>query len=68
MKNVLEVSCNDEGNYCVTIAEGSSVAEVAFAIAVVLKVLERDGVIDKSEMQTLIGKYLEDPQYEELKS
>ena len=67
-KNILEVSSNDEGLYQITIGEGNSVEEVAFAISVIIKCFNRDEVIAKEDMLKLIDKYLNDVQYEEVQS
>lgn len=67
-KNILEVSSNDEGLYQIRIGEGNSVEEVAFAISVIIKCFNRDEVIAKEDMLTLIDKYLNDVQYEEVQS
>lgn len=54
--------------YSIGLARGSNVAETAFAMTVVIKCLLKDGVIEKtSDITDLINKYLQDPQYEELK-
>lgn len=67
--NLMRVSYNDAKNvYSVDLAEGSSIAETAFAMCVVIKCLKRDGIIkETNEVTDLIHKYLEDPQYEEVK-
>ena len=54
--------------YSVDLAKGSNVAETAFSMAVVIKCLIRDGIIKEAKDVTdLINKYLEDPQYNEVK-
>lgn len=54
--------------YSVDLAKGSNVAETAFSMAVVIKCLIRDGIIkDAKDVTDLINKYLEDPQYNEVK-
>ena len=54
--------------YSVDLAKGSNVAETAFSMAVVIKCLIRDGIIKESKDVTdLINKYLDDPQYNEVK-
>lgn len=54
--------------YSVDLAKGSNVAETAFSMAVVIKCLIRDGIIKEAKDVTdLINKYLEDPQYSEVK-
>lgn len=58
----------DKNNYTVSLAKGSNVAEAAFGMSIIIKCLVRDKVIEKpDEILTLIKKYLDDPQYEELK-
>lgn len=68
-KILLAVAFSDENNtYSVDIPAGSSVPETAFAMSVVIKCLMRDGIVEKpSEVTDLINKYLEDPQYQEVK-
>ena len=54
--------------YSVDLAKGSNVAETAFSMAVVIKCLIRDGIIKEAKDVTdLINKYLDDPQYGEVK-
>lgn len=54
--------------YSVDLAKGSNVAETAFSMAVVIKCLIRDGIIKEAKDVTdLINKYLDDPQYNEVK-
>lgn len=58
----------DENNYYVDIPAGSNVAETAFAIHCVIKMLVRDGMCESNEVfLDMIKKYLGDPQYEEVK-
>ena len=55
--------------YSVDLAKGSNVAETAFSMAVVIKCLIRDGIIKEAKDVTdLINKYLDDPQYSEVKN
>ena len=57
-----------KNSYIVDLAKGSNVAETAFAMSVVIKCLMKDGIIKSPEDVTdLINKYLNDPQYEEVK-
>ena len=57
-----------KNTYSVDLAKGSNVAETAFSMAVVIKCLIRDGIIKEAKDVTdLINKYLEDPQYNEVK-
>lgn len=54
--------------YSVDLAKGSNVAETAFSMAVVIKCLIRDGIIkEANDVTDLINKYLDDPQYNEVK-
>ena len=66
-KNILSVDFNETtGVYSVSASQGSSVAELAFAVAVVAKCMVRDEVIPDADIFVeLIRKYIEDPQYEE---
>ena len=68
-KKLLLAVAFDEGNNCysVDIPAGSNAAETAFAMAVVIKCLVKDGVIDDSKIMTdMINKYLTDSQYDEV--
>lgn len=57
-----------KNTYSVDLAKGSNVAETAFSMAVVIKCLIRDGIIKEAkDVTNLINKYLEDPQYNEVK-
>lgn len=69
VKNILSISTDDEiGNYQVSIAEGSNLAETMFAISAMIRCLVRDGVIDDAKVATdLLIKYLTDSQYDEVK-
>ena len=68
-KIILAVAYDEQDDrYIVDIPAGSSVAESAFAMAIVIKCLIRDGVInEESDVTDLIHKYLTDSQYEEVK-
>ena len=66
--DILKVSYEEDGRYAVVINEGMSVAEVAFAITVIAKIFDRDGVIPKHEFMEMINNYMENPQYEEMLS
>jgi hypothetical protein len=68
VKNILSISTDDEtGNYQVSIAEGSNVAETMFAVSAMIRCLVRDNVIENSRVATdLLQKYLTDSQYEEV--
>ena len=69
-KIILAVAADDVNNtYTVDIPAGSSVPETAFAMAVVIKCLIRDGVVEKvSDITELIHKYIDDPQYQEVEN
>ena len=57
-----------KNSYIVDLAKGSNVAETAFAMSVVIKCLMKDGIIKSpADVTDLIEKYLNDPQYEEVK-
>lgn len=57
-----------KNTYSVDLAKGSNVAETAFSMAVVIKCLIRDGIIkEANDVTDLINKYLDDPQYNEVK-
>ena len=58
-----------KNSYIVDLAKGSNVAETAFAMSVVIKCLMKDGIIKSpADVTDLIDKYLNDPQYEEVKA
>lgn len=60
---------NSKGRYFISLGKGSSVAETAFCMTVVIRCLLRDGYIkDKSEILNLIETYLNDSQYDEIKN
>ena len=67
-KLILAVAFDEGANrYSVDIPAGSSVQETAFAMAIVIKCLIRDGIIEKSsDMTNLVNKYVDDPQYQEV--
>lgn len=67
-KLLLGVAFSEKDNtYAVDIPAGSSVAETAFVMSVVIKCLVRDGIVEKpTDVTDLINKYLEDPQYQEV--
>ena len=66
-RQIIAVYDNNEGAYGVRINAGS-VEETAFAIAVIIKCLNRDEVVSKEQMLELINKYVNDVQYEEVQS
>lgn len=58
----------DKNVYSVDIPQGSTINEVAFNMAVVIRCMVKDGVVkDAKEMTDLIIKYSTDSQYEEVK-
>ena len=58
----------DKNVYSVDIPKGSTINEVAFNMAVVIRCMVKDGVVkDAKEMTDLIIKYSTDNQYEEVK-
>lgn len=65
---LIKISTTEDGHYKVAINQGTSVEEVLFAMTVVLKCFDRDGVIEKENAMKLIEKYLNDVQYEEVQS
>lgn len=67
-KLLLGVAFDEEKNvYSVDVPAGSNVAETAFAMAVVIKCLVRDGIIENHKIVTdMINKYLTESQYEEI--
>lgn len=65
---ILKVVMSPDGeHYNVSMPAGSNASETAFVIAVVIKCLNKDGVIKTQEMLDAITKYCTDPQYEEVK-
>ena len=68
-RQILSVTSDEiNGTQKVNIAQGSSVAEVAFAVEVVSKCLVRDKVIkDNKEFLNLVTKYCTDSQFDEVK-
>lgn len=69
-KVMLKVCISDDGTqYRVYAPSGSSVPETAFCMAVVIKCMQRDGVIQNTDdVLELIKKYLDDPQYQEVEA
>jgi hypothetical protein len=66
-QELLSVTFND-GKYEVKIPKGSNVAETAFCMAVIIKVLTRDNLVSGTkEVLDAIMRYLDDPQFEEVK-
>lgn len=68
-KLILEITFNEEsGNYDMKVGKAMSVNEVMFGVAALIKCLVRDGVVeDKNVPVEMLNKYLNDPQYDELK-
>ena len=66
-RQIVAVYDDNEGAYSVSINAGS-VEETAFAIAVIIKCLNRDEVVPKEQMLELVNKYVNDVQYEEVVS
>lgn len=68
MKTIIQVSFDeDSGRYHVHAGEGTSVDECAFACAVVARVFTKSKFISSTaEFETMIHKYLTDPQFEEV--
>ena len=66
---LLSVAFNESaGTYTVNLAKGSTLPETAFAMAIVIKCLVKDGVIEDNQvMLDLVDKYLNDPQWDEVK-
>lgn len=67
-KLIVSVSFNETtGKYDICIPQGMSAHEVAFAVHVIAKCFERDNVMSSKGFMKLIRKYLNDPQYAEVK-
>lgn len=66
---VLQVDTDmEKSTYTVKADKGSSVNEMAFATMVVIRTLVRDKLIQSAtDFITLVKKYLDDPQYDEVK-
>lgn len=69
-KLIISVSFNEEsGQYQVKAGEGSSVPEVAFAMAVVTRCFAKEKLIENPDrFLELVKKYATDSQFEELKN
>ena len=69
IKLLLAISFDEEnGDYKVDIPAGSTIAETVFGFSVVIKCLVRDGLIkEPAEIYDMLKRYVEDPQYQELK-
>lgn len=61
--------CFDEstGKYRIDIPQGMSANEVAFGVHVIAKCFERDNIMSAKDFMSNIQKYLDDPQYSEVK-
>lgn len=58
----------NKGSYKVTLGKGSNAAETAFAMAVTIKCLKRDGFIEDTPMfLKQVETYCNDPQWDEVK-
>ena len=68
VKTILSISTDDEtGNYGISVAEGSNVAETMFAVSAMIRCFVRDGIIDDAKIATdMLQKYLTDSQYDEV--
>lgn len=68
VKTILSISTDDEtGNYSISVAEGSNVAETMFAVSAMIRCFVRDGIIDDAKIATdMLQKYLTDSQYDEV--
>lgn len=65
-KLILAVA-TDGDNYYVDIPAGSNVAETAFGVHCLIRMLVRDGIIKNSKVFTdMVAKYLGDSQYGEV--
>ena len=65
---VLLITEDKDGRYKCTCGHGMNVNEVAFGVAAFAKVMVRDGYIKKtSDFTNQIIKYINDPQYAEIK-
>ena len=58
---------HDNNNYIADIPAGVTVEEAIFSMSVVLRCLEKDGIIESTKKaEELLHRYLTDPQYEPL--
>ena len=68
VKILLECSFDEEnGAYRFRSSEGASANEIIFCIAGLFRCFDRDGIAKKEDCLNLLQKYLNDPQYEELR-
>lgn len=66
-KLIVAVAYDEVNNtYSVDVSEGTSVPEVAFAVSVVIKCLERDNVMSKKDFMEFLNRYLTDEFYNEV--
>lgn len=68
-KLILEITFDDEsGNYNLKAGKDMSVNEVMFGVAALIRCLVRDKVVDDKNVPVeMLNRYLNDPQYDELK-
>lgn len=65
---LLNIAVNENGQYKVTCAQGTSVNEVIFGMHVVLKCFVKNGLIkDIDTGINLLKQYCTDPQFDEVK-
>lgn len=66
-KMIVAVAYNESNNtYSVDIPEGTSVPEVAFAVSVIVKCLERDNIMNRKDFMDFLNRYLTDEFYNEV--
>ena len=66
-KLITKIEFDDEKkSYEVSSDTGTSVPEIVFGMSVITKCLIRDGYLTKEEFDTLLNKYMTDPQYDEI--
>ena len=68
-KLILKITFDEEsGYYDMKVGKTMTVNEVMFGVAALIKCLVRDGVVeDKNIPVEMLNRYLNDPQYDELK-
>ena len=68
LRTLIYVGFDDSNNtYNVVLGQGSSVPETAFGVAVIIKSLINNNIIDKPEQFIdLVNKYVRDPMYNEV--
>ena len=68
MREIFTAVCDEStGAYCFKVPSGGNIAEVIFAIAGFMKVLNRDGITTIEEFKKVLENYLTDVQYEEIR-